>query len=208
MHIILCRLLSQAIFEVLRAAKYLCFEPLKLNLIKYIVENIHLENALEIYMYNEEYNLNLHELKETFLKFTEDEANTLQLLKSSSFLKLPQHYVVQLVSCDRFVAPEKDILEAVFQWKEQNRRSDEQTSEVARWIRLTRFSIQDIFLRADSTNLFSDVRLLTEVRVLTKPDLSKVQPRGRVRELYHRISMEGMMWTQLDYIQQTGFKTG
>ena len=115
---------------------------------------------------------------------------------------------MQLVSCDRFVAPEKDILEAVFQWKEQNRRSDEQTSEVARWIRLTRFSIQDIFLRADSTNLFSDVRLLTEVRVLTKPDLSKVQPRGRVRELYHRISMEGMMWTQLDYIQQTGFKTG
>ena len=151
---------------------------MKSKLGKHAVENIDIESVLPLYVFNDQNNLQLIEVEEKCISFIDGHAPT--ILKSPSFLELPEEYVVRLISRTTFVAPEKDILEAVLKWKEQNEKSVEEMSEVAKCIRLSRFSTQEIFTVVEPTGLFGKAQLLDEVRVLIKPILSKTQPRGQI----------------------------
>ena len=91
---------------------------------------------------------------------------------------------MRIISRTTFVAPEKDILKAVMKWKGSNKKSVEEMSVVAKCIRLSRFSTQDIFTVVEPTGFYSKVQLLDGIRILMKPILSETEPRGQIGELY------------------------
>ena len=161
---------------------YLRFDFLKSTIVKHTFENSCIENVLPLYVLNDRSNLQLSEVEEKCISFIDGHAPT--LLKSPSFLELPQEYVVRIISRTTFVAPEKDILKAVMKWKGSNKKSVEEMSEVAKCIRLSRFSTQDIFTVVEPTGFYSKVQLLHGIRILMKPILSETEPRGQIGELY------------------------
>ena len=150
-----------------------------------MAENVCYENVLQFYVYNDSYNLQLHEVKEKCLQFMEERSNSCSILKSQSFLELPQQSVISLLSHDRFVVPEKDILEAVLKWKLHNGKNTEEITKIIECIRLSQLPMQEIFTVAEPTKLFSDACLLAGIRALIKPDLSQTRPRGRICEFIY-----------------------
>ena len=89
---------------------------------------------------------------------------------------------MSLISSDRFVASEYDILQAVLKWKEYNEKSVEEMEEITKCIRLSRFSTPEIFTKVQPTGLFNEASLFAGIQVLWKPILSEMQPRGRISE--------------------------
>ena len=141
---------------------------------KYVSE----DTFLRLFVYSDVHDL--PDMKKKCFEFTE--TNTREVLKSPSFLKLPEEYLVSLISSDRFVASEYDILQAVLKWKEYNEKSVEEMEEITKCIRLSRFSTQEIFTKVQPTGLFNEARLFAGIQVLWKPILSEMQPRGRIGE--------------------------
>ena len=129
------------------------------------------DTFLRLFVYNDVYDL--PDMKEKCFNFTETKSNSLEVLKSPSFLKLPEEYLVSLISRDRFVASEYDILQAVLKWKE---KSVEEMEEITKSIRLSRFSTQEIFTKVQPTGLFNEGSLFAGIQVLCKPILSEMQP--------------------------------
>ena len=138
------------------------------------------DTFLRLFVYSDVHDL--PDMEKKCFEFTETKSNTLEVLKSPSFLKLPEEYLVSLISSDRFVASEYDILQAVLKWKEYNEKSVEEMEEVTKCIRLSPFSKREIFTKVQPTGLFNEARLFAGIQVLCKPILSEMQPRGRIGE--------------------------
>ena len=143
---------------------------------KYVSEH----TFLRLFVYSDIHDL--PDMKKKCFEFTETKSNTLEVLKSPSFLKLPEEYLVSLISSDRFVASEYDILQAVLKWKEYNEKSVEEMEEITKCIRLSRFSTPEMFTKVQPTGLFNEASLFAGIQVLWKPILSEMQPRGRIGE--------------------------
>ena len=121
------------------------------------------------------------ELHKKCLEFIEAEQNTCKVLVSPSFLDLPEGNLISLISRDTFVAPELAIFRAVLHWKKHNQRSVEEMAEVVKCIRFGRFlSARVMFTEIEPTELFSEASILMGLRVLCKPILEEMQPRGKV----------------------------
>ena len=98
---------------------------------KYVSEDI----FLRLFVYSDVHDL--PDMKEKCFNFTETKSNSLEVLKSPSFLKLPEEYLMSFISSDRFVASEYDILQAVLKWKDYNEKSVEEMEEITKCIRLS-----------------------------------------------------------------------
>ena len=167
--------------EIISVANFLQFDDLKKDLGQIVEANVSVDTVLPLYVHSDTHDL--HEVKKKCLKCIEEKSNPAKILKSESFLKLPEKYVVNLISKDTFVAPECDILEAVVRWKEYNERSTEEMKDITQQIRLSRFSTQEIFIQVEPTGLFREEDIFESVRVLNIPNLSLTQPRGRNSKL-------------------------
>ena len=169
--------------EVIRIANFLGFAGLSSSLGTFTAqENVSLDTFLRLYVFSDMYELT--EMKKRCLNFTESVSNTLMILKSPSFLELPKEYLVSLISSDMFVAPEYEILQSVLRWKDHNNKSVEEMEGVTKCIRFSRFSAREMFTEVEPMGLFSETQILAAVRVLEKPDLSQMQPRGRIGGLW------------------------
>ena len=177
---------------IIRVADYLQFDVLKSTLAKQVAENICHDNVLQIYTCSDSNNLQLPEVEGKCLEFIEDEYNIPEILKSKAFLELPEQYLVRLISRDTFVAPELEILEAVLRWKKYNKKDISEMLEVVKCIRLSLFSKKEIFTKAESTGIFSETDILAGLRIILKPDLSAVKPRGRLSELLYHAQFVGL----------------
>lgn len=162
--------------EIISVANFLQFDDLKKDLGQIVEANVSVDTVLPLYVHSDIHDL--PEVKKKCLECIEQKSNPAKILKSDSFLELPEKYLVSLISKDTFVAPECDILEAVVRWKEYNERSVKEMEDVTQHIRLSRFSTQEIFTKVEPTGLFSEEHIFKSVRVLNIPNVSLTQPRG------------------------------
>ena len=175
--------------EILRAADYLGFNKLKSQLGDHLANNIDDETALKLYVFSQQNELlKEHHMGKKCLEFIEDPSNTCTILKSEEFLELPKGCLIALISRDSFVAPEKDILQAVADWKTHQEHNDnmvdeEDMAEVVQHIRLSRFTAMEIFKIVEPTRLFTERDILNGIRVINTANLSETQPRGRCSKL-------------------------
>ena len=77
------------------------------------------------------------------------------------------------------MAPELAILQAVVRWKEHNEKSVEELAQVLEHVRLSEFSLQEIFNEVEPMELFSQESILTAVRLQYRPSVTQTCPRGR-----------------------------
>ena len=165
--------------EVAVVADRLSFVNLKSSLREKVATYIDNHTALLLLVHSDAHND--PELHKKCLEFIEAEQNILNVLDSPSFLHLSESNLITLISRDTFVAPELDIFQAVLDWKEHNQKSVEEMAEVVKCIRFGRFpSAQVIFTEIEPTGLFSEASILMGLRVLCKPILYKMQPRGKI----------------------------
>ena len=169
----------QDILDLFRAADYLRFVSLKLKLGEHLTNNIDIETVLQLYVFSQSYNMK--NLYDKCLEYIEKEPNA--ILKARDFIDLEEEYLIELISRDTFVVPESDILQSVLKWKEHNERSVEDMKEITKCIRLSRFTLEEIFTIVVASGLFSDACLLERVRVQVIPVLSKTKPRGKICKL-------------------------
>ena len=169
----------QDILDLFCAADYLCFESFKLKLGEHLISNVDSETALQLYVFSHSYNL--QKLSEKCLEQIEKDPKN--ILKTKDFVDLPDEYLIELISRDTFVVPESNILQGVLKWKAHNERSFEDMKEITKCIRLSRFTLEEIFTIVLPSGLFSETSLLERVRIQVIPDLSMTQPRGRICEL-------------------------
>ena len=119
----------------------------------------------------------LTQLDKACLQFIEK--NSVQVLKHPSLLHLPMEFFTAIISRDTFAAPEIEIFRAVQRWKEHNSKEVEEISQLLECVRLSEFSLEQIFQEVEPTGLLESQTILAGVRVLCKPCLEEMRPRGR-----------------------------
>lgn len=170
----------QDILDIISAADHMCFTKLKKKLGDHLANNIDVHTVIQLYVFSHGNELlTEYDMDRKCLEFIEDPKNTSTILKSDKFLELPKECLKELISRDTFVAPEGDILQAVLKWKGHNK---EDMADVARHIRLSRFTAMEIFTIVEPTGLFTETELLDGARVVNTANLSKTHPRGRYGE--------------------------
>ena len=175
--------------EIISVANFLQFDDLKKDLGQIVEANVSVDTVLPFYEHSDTHDL--PEVKKKCLECIEEKSNPPKILKSDSFLELPEKYLVSLISEDIFVAPECDILEAVVRWKEYNKRSVDEMKDVTQQIRLSRFST----IKVEPTGLFSEEHILESVRILNTPNLSQTQPRG----ISSKFTIENTLGESMDW---------
>ena len=158
--------------------------------------HISLDTVLLLLFSSEKYHL--PELEKMCWKFVEDESNAVRILSSPTFLDLPEHALISLISRDGLIVAEMDIFQAVLRWKERNGKSPEEMAEVVKCIRLSEFSTpNEIFAEVEPTGLFEASSLFSAVRAICSPSANARartgKPRGRkgrVYEMYIHINIE------------------
>ena len=171
--------------EVAVVADRLGFVDLKSSLGEKVSTHINNDTALPLLVRSDTHHD--PELHKKCLEFIEAGQNILNILKSPSFLDLSEDDLITLISRDTFVAPELDIFQAVLDWKKHNQRSVEEMAEVVKCIRFGRFlSAKVIFNKVEPTGLFSEASILKGLRVLFKPILEEMQPRGKIGKFSKR----------------------
>ena len=165
--------------EVAVVADRLSFVDLKSSLGEQASKYISYDTALPLLVHSDAHHT--PELHKKCLEFIEAGQNTCKVLDLPSFLDLPEGNLISLISRDTFVAPELAIFRAVLDWKKHNQKSVEEMAEVVKCIRFGRFpSAQVIFTEIEPTGLFSEASILMGLRVLCKPILKEIQPRGKI----------------------------
>ena len=139
---------------------------------------ISLDTVLLLLVHSDIYHLT--QLHKACLQFVEKKANSVPVLQHSSLLHLPMDSLASVISRDTFVAPEVEILKAVQRWKEHNSKEVEEISRLLECVRLSEFSSpEQIFQEVEPTGLLDSQTILAGVRVLCKPCLEEMRPRGR-----------------------------
>jgi BTB/POZ domain-containing protein 9 len=167
----------------------MCFTELKSKLGEHLKNSINVGTVIKLYVFSKGNELlTAHHIDKKCLDFIENPSNTSAILKSEEFLELPKGCLIALISRDSFVAPEKDILQAVADWKTHQEHNDnmvdeEDMAEVVQHIRLSRFTAMEIFKIVEPTRLFTERDILNGIRVINTANLSETQPRGRCSKL-------------------------
>lgn len=140
--------------------------------------HISLDTVLLLLVHSDMYHL--QQLYKACLQFIENKAHSSQILKHHSLLGLPEESLIRIISRDTFVVPENEIFEAVRKWKEHNEKSVEEVAELIKCVRLSEFSsAEKIFREVEPTGLLDEKSILAGVRVLCKPCVTEMNPRGR-----------------------------
>ena len=138
--------------------------------------HISIDSVLILLVHSEAYHL--PQLNKSCQQFIE--SHTTQVLQHPSLLHLPKDTVVGIISRDTFVAPEIEIFKAVQKWKEHNKKGVEEIAKLLECIRLSEFSsAEQIFSEVEPTGLLDDRAILAGVRVMCKPCVTEMNPRGR-----------------------------
>ena len=153
------------------------FVPLKEALGDQLSQNhVSLDTALALFVHSDLHHL--QQLHNSCLQFIE--SHTSEVLRHQSLLSLPQECLRAIISRDTFVAPEVEIFKAVQRWKEHKEKTVDEISKLLECIRLSEFSsAEEIFSQVEPTGLLDDKTILAGVRVLCKPCVSEMNPRGK-----------------------------
>ena len=177
--------------DVVEVADRFSFVALKEALDEELSSHISLDTVLLLLFSSEKYHL--PELEKMCWKFVEDESNTVRILSSPTFLDLPEHALISLISRDGLTISERDIFQAVLRWKERNGKSTEEMAEVVKCIRLSEFSTaKEIFTEVEPTKLFGESSILSALRAICSPPANGTRtgkPRGRKGRVSERMWM-------------------
>ena len=169
----------QAMLEVTSVADRFGFVALKQALGDQFSQNhISLDTVLLLLVHSDMYHL--PQLHKGCLAFIEDKSHTTDVLNHDSLLDLPEESLIGIISRDTFVAPEIEIFEAVKRWKQRNDKGVKEMAKVLKCVRLSEFSsAKQVFEDVEPTGLLDEKSILAAARVLCKPSVTEMQPRGR-----------------------------
>ena len=173
---------SQNILELVALADRFGFTYLKVAIAAQLEKNISDDTLLQILVYADL--CDLRELHQKCLCYCDEHASA--VLKSDSFLSLPESALKSLLSRDTLSIAELSVFEALLQWKEHNQRSTEEMKELFECVRLTRISPQELFEQVEPQGLFHESQILTAVRAQSMSQLHLLRPRGKKCESVSR----------------------
>ena len=140
--------------------------------------HVSLDTVLLLLVHSDIYHL--QQLHKACLEFVENKSNTSRVLKHSSVLGLPEESLIGIISRDTLMVPEIEVFEAIRKWKEHNDKNIEEIGKLLDCVRLSEFSsAEQIFKEVEPTGLLDAKTILTGVRVLCKPCVTEMNPRGR-----------------------------
>ena len=141
--------------------------------------HISLDTVLLLFVHSDTYHL--QQLHKSCLNFIEKEENTTRVLHHPSLLLLPQEALAAILSRDTFMTPEIEILRAVERWKEHNSKKVGEIATLLDCVRLSEFSsAEEVFQEVEPMGLLDSQAILAGVRVMCKPCLSEMKPRGKI----------------------------
>ena len=140
--------------------------------------HISLDTVLVLLVHSDIYHL--QQLHTRCLEFIENKKHTTEVLQHASLLSLPEQSLIAMISCDTLVVPEIEIFKAVQRWKEHNTKTVEEIGDLLKCVRLSEFtSAEQIFTEVEPTGLLESKIILSGVRVLCKPCIGEMRPRGK-----------------------------
>lgn len=140
--------------------------------------HISLDTVLILLVHSDIYHL--QQLHTHCLEFIKNKTHTTQVLRHASLLSLPEQSLIAMISRDTLVVPEIEVFKAVQRWKEHNNKSVEEIGELLKCVRLSEFSsAEQIFTEVEPTGLIESKTILSGVRVLCKPCIGEMRPRGK-----------------------------
>ena len=141
--------------------------------------HVSLDTVLLLFVHSDTYHL--QQLHKSCLDFIEKEENMIRVLHHSSLLLLPQEGLAAILSRDTFMTPEIEILRAVERWKEHNSKKVGEIATLLDCVRLSEFSsAEEVFQEVEPMGLLDSQTILAGVRVMCKPCLSEMKPRGKI----------------------------